>query len=73
MQQAWKSTKELKVQSLGDNIFILTFASESEKKRILYGGPWHFDRSLMVIMEPTGVGNIKKQDFTHASCAWTRR
>ena len=46
MQQAWKSTKELKVESLGDNIFILTFASESEKKRILYGGPWHFDRAL---------------------------
>lgn len=67
MQQAWKSTKELKVESLGDNIFILTFASESEKKRILYGGPWHFGRSLMVITEPTGVGNIKKQDFTHAS------
>lgn len=37
MQQAWKSTKELKVESLGDNIFILTFASENEKKRILYG------------------------------------
>lgn len=39
MQQAWRTTKELKVESLGDNIFIVKVASESEKKRILYGGP----------------------------------
>lgn len=39
MQQAWRTTKEIKVKSLGDNVFIFKFASESEKKRILYGGP----------------------------------
>ena len=39
MQQAWRTTKEIKVKSLGNNVFIFKFASESEKKRILYGGP----------------------------------
>lgn len=39
MQQAWRTTKEMKVESIGDNIFIFKFASESEKKRALYGGP----------------------------------
>lgn len=38
MQQAWRTTKEIKVKCLGDNVFIFKFASESEKKRILYGG-----------------------------------
>ena len=66
MQQAWRTTKETKVESLGDNIFIFKFASKSEKKRILFGGPWHFDRSLMVVTEPMGIGDVKKQDFTHA-------
>ncbi|KAK9206204.1 hypothetical protein WN943_016477 [Citrus x changshan-huyou] len=66
MQQAWRTTKETKVESLGDNIFLFKFASESEKKRILFGGPWHFDRSLMVVTEPMGIGDAKKQDFTHA-------
>ena len=65
MKQAWRSTKELKVEGLGDNIFIFKFASASEKKRILYGGPWHFDRSLMILAELISVGNIKKQAFTH--------
>lgn len=37
MQQAWRTTKEIKVKILGDNVFIFKFASESEKKRILYG------------------------------------
>ncbi|XP_006485824.1 uncharacterized protein LOC102613298 [Citrus sinensis] len=66
MQQAWRTTKETKVESLGDNIFLFKFASKSEKKRILFGGPWHFDRSLMVVIEPMGIGDVKKQDFTHA-------
>ncbi|KAL9412274.1 hypothetical protein AB3S75_045822 [Citrus x aurantiifolia] len=67
MQQAWRTNKEIKVESLGDNTFIFKLPSESEKKRILYGGPWHFDRSLLVITEPRGVGDVKRQDFTHAS------
>ena len=65
MQQAWRSTKELKVESAGDNIFIFKFALASEKKIILYGGPWHFDKSLMILAEPTGVGDIKNKAFTH--------
>ncbi|KAH9802979.1 hypothetical protein KPL71_001599 [Citrus sinensis] len=64
-QQVWRSIKEVKVESLGENIFIFRFASEGEKKRILHRGPWHFNNSLMVLTEPTGVGNIKQQNFTH--------
>lgn len=67
MQQVWRSVKDVKVESLGENIFIFKFASEEEKKRILHGGPWHFNNSLMVLVEPTGVGNIKQQAFTHTS------
>lgn len=38
-----------------------------KKMRILYREPWHFDRLLMVLMEPTSFGDIKKQVFTHTS------
>lgn len=82
MQQVWRSVKGVKVESLGENIFIFKFASEEEKKRILHRGPCHFNNSLMVLVEPTGVGNIKQQAFTHTSsecksimcllCVWTR-
>ncbi|KAH9735309.1 zinc knuckle protein [Citrus sinensis] len=67
MQQVWRSVKEVKVESMGENIFIFKFASEGEKKRILHGGPWHFNNWLMVLTEPTGIGDIKQQTFTYTS------
>ncbi|KAH9680286.1 zinc knuckle protein [Citrus sinensis] len=67
MQQAWRTTKEVKIESMGDNIFMFKFVTKEEKKRVLMGGPWHFDRALIVLTEPTGIGNIKNQSFTHTS------
>ena len=67
IQQVWRSIKELKVESLGENVFIFKFASESKKKRILHGGAWHFNNLLMVLIEPSNVGNIKQQAFNHTS------
>ena len=67
MQQVWRLLKKVKVESLGENIFIFKFASEEENSIILYRGPWHFNNSLIVLVEPTGVGNIKQQAFTHTS------
>lgn len=29
------------------------------------GGPWHFDRALIVFKEPSGIRNMKKEEFTH--------
>ncbi|KAK9178425.1 hypothetical protein WN943_027615 [Citrus x changshan-huyou] len=67
MQLAWKTTKEIKVESLGDNIFVFKFATEHDKKRVLTEGPWHFDKALIVLVEPVGMGSIKRQPFTHTS------
>lgn len=33
IQQAWKTIKEVKIESMGDNIFLFKFASEKEKKK----------------------------------------
>ena len=52
---------------MGDNVFLFRFGSEEEKKRMLMGGPWHFDRALIVLSEPNGVGNIKEQTFMFTS------
>lgn len=67
MQQVWRSIKELKVESLGENVFIFKFAAKSEKKRILHEGPWHFNNLLMVLIEPSNLGNIKQRAFNHTS------
>lgn len=67
MQQAWKIVKEVKIESLGENIFLFKFSYEEDKKRILIRGSWHFDRVLLVLSEPIGIGDIKEQSFTHTS------
>lgn len=35
MQIAWRTMKEVKIESMRDNIFLFKFASEEEKKRVL--------------------------------------
>ncbi|KAL9453545.1 hypothetical protein AB3S75_009200 [Citrus x aurantiifolia] len=67
LAQAWRTIKEVKVESLGNNIFLFKFGLETDKKKVMAGGPWHFDRSLIVLKEPSGIGNIRKEEFTHAA------
>ena len=60
MQRVWKTSREVKIESLGDNVFMFKFGSEADKRSIMAGGPWHFDRALMVLTEPVGIGDVKK-------------
>lgn len=48
-------------------MFIFKFGSNEDIMRILAGGPWHFDRALIVLVEPVGIIDIKMQDFSHVS------
>lgn len=32
---------------------------------MLTGGPWHFDRALIALQEPSGIGNVIEQPFSH--------
>ncbi|KAL9446099.1 hypothetical protein AB3S75_013884 [Citrus x aurantiifolia] len=66
MSQVWRTVREVRIEELGENIFMFKFATEADKKRILTGGPWHFNRALMVLIEPTGLGEVTKQSFSHA-------
>ncbi len=43
------------------------FAEEVDKRRVMLGGPWHFDRGLIVLTEVKGIGEVTKQSFTHIS------
>lgn len=63
----WKTMKDVKIKELGENVFIFQFGSEADKRKIFAGGPWHFDKALIVLTEPAGIGEITKQAFTHVS------
>ena len=57
----------MKSENLGKNVFLFKFSLEVEKREVIAGGPWHFDRALIVLEEPREIGNIRKQNFTHAT------
>lgn len=67
LHQAWRTVSDFKIGSLGSNIFMFKFSLGADKKRVLNGGPWHFDRALIVLQEPSGIGSMKKQSFSQAS------
>ena len=57
----------MRVESLGENVFMFKFPLEADKRRVLASGPWHFNKALIVLIEPEGIGNIIKQAFAHIS------
>ncbi|KAL9438171.1 hypothetical protein AB3S75_023940 [Citrus x aurantiifolia] len=65
MLQIWRTNKEVRIESLGSNIFTFKFAAEADKKRVMGGGPRRFDRALIVLTKPKGIGDIANQSFTH--------
>lgn len=67
IQQIWKTVQGVKIENTGDNKFIFQFKSALDRKRILNGGPWNFDRALIALAEFSGVGDISKVEFTKAS------
>ncbi|KAL9443380.1 hypothetical protein AB3S75_016688 [Citrus x aurantiifolia] len=67
MQWVWRTSREVKIEKLGDNVFMFKFGSEVDKRSIMVVGPWHFDRALIALTELAGIRDIKTQDFSHVS------
>lgn len=55
MQQVCRTGREVKIENLEDNVFMFKFGSNDDKRRILVGGPLHFDIALIVLTEPYGI------------------
>ncbi|KDO48718.1 hypothetical protein CISIN_1g046477mg [Citrus sinensis] len=67
LAQAWKTIKEVKVESLGNNIFLFKLGLEIDKRKVMVRGPWHFDKALIMLKEPSGIRNMRKEEFTHVA------
>lgn len=63
MQLAWRTVKKIKVESLGDDVLLPKSGSEAEKKQTFNDRPWYFDRALLVLTKPSGIGDITGQSF----------
>lgn len=59
--------RDVEIEIVGDNIFVVTFKSTDDKLHVLKDGPWHYFDSLMVFKETTGWQNpsyLAFEEFT---------
>ena len=67
IHQVWRTVLGVRVESLGENVFMFKFTLEADKRIVLAGEPCYFNKALIVLTELEGIGNITKQAFTHVS------
>ncbi|KAL5789588.1 hypothetical protein ACOSQ2_004476 [Xanthoceras sorbifolium] len=60
----WKLSEELEIEVLISNVFVLHFRNIQDRQRVYTGGPWNFDRSLLVLEKPRGNGFIDEMSFS---------
>ncbi|KAL5792259.1 hypothetical protein ACOSP7_000853 [Xanthoceras sorbifolium] len=50
----WRTKNEVEVESIGVNLFVFRFGCFWDRKRVLEGGPWSFDKNLLALKEAVG-------------------
>lgn len=52
--QAWRLKNPVEVQDLNKNMFLFRFSSKRDVETVVKGGPWSFDRNLLVFKRISG-------------------
>lgn len=53
----------MSVEHYRENIYVFRFNCEKERKSVLASGPWSFNNSLIVLEEPTDMGDMSEMKF----------
>ena len=51
---SWKLSKEVNISELDDDLFLVEFGDERDKKRIMDMSPWSYEKQLVIIQEFEG-------------------
>ncbi|TXG48274.1 hypothetical protein EZV62_027568 [Acer yangbiense] len=62
----WKIKQGMEIEVVDRNVFSFTFKCVEDRRMVLQGGPWRFDKALLVLVEPTGIGAIQEISFNKA-------
>lgn len=63
MEKIWKLSKPTSFKEVGKNIFIVTFAIEVDKQRVMYGKPWIFDNNHLALQNLDRYSQIERTQF----------
>ncbi|KAL5822000.1 hypothetical protein ACOSQ3_023882 [Xanthoceras sorbifolium] len=61
----WRTTQTFIIENVKENVFVFQFQNQVDKRRVLMGGPWSFDKCLIVLEEPLGVGKFQDMGFSN--------
>ncbi|XP_059436773.1 uncharacterized protein LOC132169837 [Corylus avellana] len=71
LMRGWKPVGTPSFKVLGDNLFLVEFVNDRNKKRVLEGRPWVFEGNLFVVEEYDGLTSPANYIFDKASF-WVR-
>lgn len=64
MNRIWSIPYRVRIDLYGgDNRFVFCFATSLERQRVYSGGPWLFDRQVIVFVKPSGIGETSNVEF----------
>lgn len=63
----WKTAGPFEINAMGRNIFVFRFKNSEDKRRVLSGGPWWFNDSIIALEEPKGMGKLQELEFCRVS------
>jgi hypothetical protein len=67
----WCPMKGITCKDLGENLFLFTFHQPGGKKKAVEGGPWMFDKDLIIMEEYDPLKTIDEYKFSHIPI-WVR-
>ncbi|KAK2634301.1 hypothetical protein Ddye_029093 [Dipteronia dyeriana] len=68
MYSVWRVSEGVEIEWIKGNIFTFYFKNLEDQKCIILGSPWSFDRTMLVLEEPVGEGDIKTMSFNRMEC-----
>lgn len=63
MPKIWNKEGIVRIKAKGRNTFLCKFNNSWQKERIKKGGPWNYDKALVVIEDLKGASKISRTDF----------
>ncbi|TXG46618.1 hypothetical protein EZV62_027882 [Acer yangbiense] len=66
IEQLWSPFGNVEIEVVGENTFLFYFKNPNDRNRVWQRGPWHFDKSLIVLEKSEGTGDISQLSFSKA-------
>ncbi|TXG72274.1 hypothetical protein EZV62_000853 [Acer yangbiense] len=58
MTRIWRFNEGVEIVAIAGNIFAFYFKNVEDRQRLLSGGPWSFDRAIIIFEIPTRSGDL---------------